>query len=202
MKVKDIAALCKRRKTLILTTPDENGLQFAGDGQAMFLLEGLTDIDLETMLRFMDVTEDEAEIWNKIYEDFPPVYDRSETAPQVNAVKGKISRIEINGKDLCPLELPDRTIFIHSRYLKAVTDYTTELKVRMASNGKIYVAVSKGMFVNGIIIPFEIDDVCNNIDDATYIDEIVEFTRRAEKGTDCSDVVDHATGALIFGNNA
>lgn len=200
MKVKDIAALCKRRKTLILTTPDENGLQFAGDGQALFLLEGLTDINIETMLRFMDVTEDEAEIWNKIYEDFPPVYDRSETAPQVNAVKGKISRIEINGKDLCPLELPDRTIFVHSRYMKAVTDYSTELKVRMASNGKIYVAICKGMFVNGIIIPFDIEASCNSIDDVSYIKEIQEFTRKADRGTDCTDVADNATGALIFGN--
>ena len=55
MKLKDIAAICKKRKHLTLYT--ENGQQYISDGAACYKLMGLPMVTLDELLTLFDIPE-------------------------------------------------------------------------------------------------------------------------------------------------
>lgn len=165
MKIKDIAALCKKTKTLHLTEPDKNGLQYAGDGASLFLLEGLSGITLETMMRIIDISPEESEEWRTSYSPFPSIFniEFSETNEQIELHTGLIRSIEKDGDIYIPLLFADRVIFIKKKYMKVCADPDIGLFVRKDRNGRFYVAAEKGMFTNGIILPVDVMKDSENI---------------------------------------
>lgn len=66
MKIKSIAAICKKGKQVILYNRHESGgtlQQYIGDGMTAYPVSGLPELDEESVLTIFDVPEKQREDW-------------------------------------------------------------------------------------------------------------------------------------------
>lgn len=74
MKIKSIAAICKKNKQVVLFNrySDSGTLsQYIGDGNAVYPISGLPELDEESILTIFDVPEKQREDWLVRYRDIP-----------------------------------------------------------------------------------------------------------------------------------
>lgn len=74
MKIKSIAAICKKNKRVVLFNRySESGTlsQYIGDGSAVYPISGLPEPDEESVLTIFDVPEKQREDWFVRYRDIP-----------------------------------------------------------------------------------------------------------------------------------
>lgn len=74
MKIKSIAAICKKNKQVVLFNrySDSGTLsQYIGDGNAVYPISGLLELDEESILTIFDVPEKQREDWLVRYRDIP-----------------------------------------------------------------------------------------------------------------------------------
>lgn len=70
MKIKSIAAICKKNKQIIIINRyngNEAGTQYIGDGGAIYLINGLPELDEKSLLTIFDVPEKQRANWNVKY---------------------------------------------------------------------------------------------------------------------------------------
>ena len=66
MKIKSIAAICKKNKQVVLFNRySDSGTisQYIGDGSAVYPISGLPELDEESILTIFDVPEKQREDW-------------------------------------------------------------------------------------------------------------------------------------------
>lgn len=74
MKIKSIAAICKKNKQVVLFNrySDSGTLsQYIGDGNAVYPISCLPELDEESILTIFDVPEKQREDWLVRYRDIP-----------------------------------------------------------------------------------------------------------------------------------
>ena len=74
MKIKSIAAICKKNKQVVLFNRySDSGTisQYIGDGSAVYPISGLPELDEESILTIFDVPEKQREDWLVRYRDIP-----------------------------------------------------------------------------------------------------------------------------------
>ena len=64
MKIKSIAQICKKSKTVFLLEDYENGNQWIGDGQAFYPVTGLPQLDEESIFTIFDIPEKQQDKWS------------------------------------------------------------------------------------------------------------------------------------------
>lgn len=155
MKLKNVGALCKKAKSIILFE-EEDGSQWAGEGGALFILpENLGRMTPATLCTIFDIPVDKAaEIYTETG-SFPGGYDSADDTEEDELIFDTYRRVILDGRDMVPLREPGgKVYFIQTKYLKAVDDSENlRMTLRYSDDGKPYIAVKDGMFLTAIIMP-------------------------------------------------
>ena len=157
MKLKEIGAICKRAKSIIVY--DEEDRQWAGDGGAMYILpENIGSMTPGTLCVIFDIPTDKAADFYTKQQGWPAPFDSGDDSEEDELIFDTDQRMLIYGRDLLPLRAPDGTVyFIQSRYLKPVNDSENlRLTLRFTAEGTPYFAVKDGMFLAAIIMPVKL----------------------------------------------
>ena len=158
MKLKNVGALCKRAKSIILF--DEPGRQWVGDGSAMYILpENLGHMSAEMLCTIFDIPADKAaEIYTK-HGDWPEAYDSADDAEDEDElIFDTDRRVLFDGRDTLPLRDPEgRVWFVQAKYIKVVDDSENlHMTLRFMEGETPYIAVKDGMFLAAIIMPVKL----------------------------------------------
>ncbi len=175
MKIKNIAAICKRNKCV--TVFDRYGrdgslTQYIGDGGALYPVTGLPELDGESVLTIFDVPEKDREKYIVQERDVPPGINFEDIDPSEKVVEGRTIAIVCSGRVLKPLQTSKGLVFIESRYLSPMSDVmdVLELYERTTSAGQPYIVAKAGLLLQAVIMPF---DVINQ----QFVDQMRELTR-------------------------
>lgn len=132
MKIKSIAAICKKNKQVVLFNrySDSGTLsQYIGDGNAVYPISGLPELDEESILTIFDVPEKQREDWLVRYRDIPEGISFEDTDATEKIIEQGNLSIVYSGKTLKPLQTRRGLVFIESRYLSPVSDVLDVLEL-------------------------------------------------------------------------
>ncbi len=212
MKIKNIAAICKKNKSVVLferyNDEGEVVLQYIGDGAAVYPVIGLPVLDKESVLTIFDVPEKQREDWLVRSMGVPDGISLDDVDGTEKPVEREAISIVYSGKTLKPLRTRRGLVFIESRYLSPVSDVldVLELYERIAPSGTPYIVAKAGFLLQAVIMPF---DVINQ----QFVEKLQELTRECALSLDlrkqeaeranaaapeqCSLKVDPDTGEII-----
>lgn len=160
MKIKNIAAICKKNKQVVLFNRYGRGdtvAQYIGDGGAVYPISGLPELDEESILTIFDVPERQREDWLVKYRDIPEGVNFEDTDANERIIEqGNIS-VVYTGKTLKPLQTRRGLVFIESRYLSPISDVmdVLELYERFTPSGTPYIVAKAGFLLQAVIMPYD-----------------------------------------------
>lgn len=210
MKIKSIAAICKKNKQVVLFNRySDSGTisQYIGDGSAVYPISGLPELDEESILTIFDVPEKQREDWLVRYRDIPEGISFEDTDATEKIIEQGNLSIVYSGKTLKPLQTRRGLVFIESRYLSPVSDVldVLELYERVTPFGAPYIVAKAGFLLQAVIMP------CDVIS-AQFVQRLQELTRQCAVSLDLREQererqaaadtagqfkVDPETGAII-----
>lgn len=160
MKIKSIAAICRREKRIQLIEENRSGdiIQYIGDSQAAYQVNGLSELDMESVFTIFDVPEKDRAKYHAVRGTFPEGIRASDFDQGEKRVDEPRLTISYGGKDLIPLETSEGMVFIESRYLTPLSDSRQDLNLfaRKAVDGSTYIVAKAGLLLQAIIIPTNI----------------------------------------------
>ena len=73
MKIKSIAAICKKSKVIYLYTKREeySVMQYIGDGSTAYPLDGVPELDAQSIMTIFDIPEKQRDDWFIKEQDLP-----------------------------------------------------------------------------------------------------------------------------------
>ncbi len=161
MKIKDVAAICKKNKFAILFERGANDTveQYVSDGGAVYKLFGLPYLDASNLLTIFDVPEKNRPKWavcNKALPDEISLADCCEDEMPIDE-RDAYPEIVHAERALKPLKISDGILFIQTRYLKPVSDEQEfqRLFERKTASGISYIVVKTGLIVQAAIMPMK-----------------------------------------------
>lgn len=166
MKLNKIAALCKRSKTIeILDEEQTDGtvVQWAGDGKAMYALQGMPVFTPETLFTALGFEMEEKSCWllnqkQMTIFDMSPAFDTDGEASF-----DQVGRIEYKGMPLTIAYCEGKTYFFNERYFGPLRlDANFNAHMRKTPAGVPYMVTSDGMFTTAIIAPVETGEEFRN----------------------------------------
>ena len=210
MKIKSIAAICKKNKQVVLFNrySDSGTLsQYIGDGNAVYPISGLPELDEESILTIFDVPEKQRKDWLVRYRDIPERISFEDTDETERHVEREGISIIYSGRTLKPIRTTRGLVFIESRYLSPVADVldVLELYERRTAEGTPYIVAKAGFLLQAVIMP------CDVIS-AQFVQRLQELTRQCAVSLDLREQererqaaaesagqfkVDPETGAII-----
>lgn len=182
MKIKSIAAICKKNKQVVLFNRySDSGTisQYIGDGSAVYPISGLPELDEESILTIFDVPEKQREDWLVRYRDIPEGISFEDTDTTEKIIEQGNLSIVYSGKTLKPLQTRRGLVFIESRYLSPVSDVldALELYERVTPFGAPYIVAKAGFLLKAVIMP------CDVIS-AQFVQRLQELTRQCAVSLD------------------
>lgn len=192
MKLKKVAALCSSNRVFRLYDQvDAQGVavQWLGDGNAIYPLDGLPFLDEGGLYRMFDVSEKAQEKISFHHDTMPEGLNVDDYAAGEIAAEDMGVTISYGGTILLPLRTVAGILYIQSRYLAPLEDQADflQLFVRRDRLGGRYIAAKVGMLLRGVIMPYNAV-VCDSL--ADRLDEIARMTRReAERRKYCPAAV-------------
>lgn len=158
MKIKDIAALCKRRKILYIVT-EQGEQQYIGDAAAMYKISGLPILSGDEYMTLFDLKPKERDKMTVLHDSVSPL-DMSDYAADEQQAEAAYFTFCYGERVLMPLKAGDKLLLIEQKYLKPVADeqeYQT-FWVRRDRNGNRYIVIKNGMLATAAVMPFSIND--------------------------------------------
>lgn len=125
MKIKNIAAICKKNKyAVIYERYGESGgvIQYIGDGAAAYPVTGLPALDKESLLTIFDVPEKDRGNYFVKTLGVPAGISFEDTDETERHVEREGISIIYSGRTLKPIRTTRGLVFIESRYLSPVAD--------------------------------------------------------------------------------
>lgn len=107
MKIKSIAAICKKGKQVVLYNRYESGgtlQQYIGDGMTAYPVSGLPKLDEESILTIFDVPEKQREDWFVRVRDVPEGINFEDTDANEKMIERDNLSIIFSGHTLKPLQ--------------------------------------------------------------------------------------------------
>lgn len=167
MKLKNIAAICRKNRRIVLFEKRygnrEIAAQYIGDGNAAYLVTGLPTLDAGSLLAIFDISEKERDAYSlSMYIVGGTGKLEHISFEDIDAGERPVEReqlsITYSGMTVVPIQTRRGLIFIESRYLLPLFFDSTvpELYERTATDGTPYIAVKKGMFLQAVIMPINI----------------------------------------------
>lgn len=176
MKIKSIAAICKKNKQIVLFNRTEDGetvQQFISDGAACYPVSGLPILDEESILTIFDVPEKQREDWYVKYAPVPEELNFEDIDRGERVIEQGNLSIVYAGKTLKPLQTRRGLVFIESRYLAPINDVldVMELYERVTPGGQPYIVAKAGFLLQAIIMP-------HNIINERFVQRLQELTEQ------------------------
>ena len=160
MKIKNIAAICKKNKYAVIYERYTEGgvVQYIGDGAATYPVTGLPALDKESLLTIFDVPEKQREDWFVQVAGIPSKISFEDTDANEKPVEREAISIAYSGKTLKPLQTRRGLVFIESRYLSPVSDIldVLELYERITPGGTPYIVAKAGFLLQAVIMPYDV----------------------------------------------
>lgn len=162
MKIKSIAAICKKNKNIaIFERYSDDGdilTQYIGDGSAVYPVIGLPPLDAESLLTIFDVPEKQREDWFVQVAGIPSEISFEDMDANEKPVEREAISIAYSGKTLKPLQTRRGLVFIESRYLSPVSDIldVLELYERITPGGTPYIVAKAGFLLQAVIMPYDV----------------------------------------------
>lgn len=156
MKINKIAKICKKNKSLILST-EENGSQWIGNGAAYYRVEGMPEIDTGNVFAMFELDEDKVcEKWYISEEQMPGMFDLS-MAETGDRVQEALMIFEWDDVRTIALQTDaEEVLMVNDLYFVPVAEEMTEMIVRHTQSGAPYIIVRRGFFNIAIVMPMRI----------------------------------------------
>lgn len=133
MKIKSIAAICKKNKNIaIFERYSDDGdilTQYIGDGSAVYPVVGLPQLDKESLLTIFDVPEKDRDNYFVKTLGVPAGISFEDTDETERHVEREGISIIYSGRTLKPIRTTRGLVFIESRYLSPVADVLDVLEL-------------------------------------------------------------------------
>ena len=154
MKIKNVAAICKRKKSIVLYN-DQSGQQYISDGFAVYPVFGLPKLNTDYVLTIFDIPEKEREKYITRETVLPSGINLSDDDYSEKAVIPIPISIAYGGVPLRPLKTTGGIVYIDGRYLSPLADMldVLELYERRTAEGALYIAAKAGFLLQGVIFP-------------------------------------------------
>ena len=165
MRLKSIAALCRREKRAALYTREvghNEYEQWIGDGGAIYKPDDLPLIDADILLTIFDVSGKNREDWDVHSQSWPDWLGDSGAAdvtPLETPCEEFKVRLVIGSEEYMLLRAGSRFAAISTKYLAPLRDEMTTVTYFMrsfADNGKPYIVAKSGMLLRAVIMPARI----------------------------------------------
>lgn len=179
MKIKKVESICKSDKRI--TILEGEGAQWLGNGNAMYLLDGMPVLDESTIFTLFDVAEKDREKYYLKCEPLPAGYNFGDTDDSEYLIDRIPIALSYLGYTVIPYRSEVGTIFIESRYLAPLhkIEGGYELYLRYNENKVPYVAVKSGLLILAIIYPCNYALFSKGLSFVDFIDNISSQTNVA-----------------------
>ena len=160
MKIKNLASLVNKSKTLVLYSPDEEhpAPQWAGDGSAFYSLAGLPKMTTAHVFRAMDIPENKAAGIDAQVKPLPAALipymrELGDTTGMREIIPGD-ETFTYKGYVLCPFTTRDNSSYlIQTKYIKPL-DNIDKLSFWLAATGAArFIVAYDGLFPVAILLP-------------------------------------------------
>ena len=161
MKIKSIAAICKKNKNIaIFERYSDDGdilTQYIGDGSAVYPVVGLPQLDKESLLTIFDVPEKDRDNYFVKTLGVPVGISFEDTDETERHVEREGISIIYSGRTLKPIRTTRGLVFIESRYLSPVADVldVLELYERRTAEGAPYIVAKAGFLLQAALLSSE-----------------------------------------------
>lgn len=175
MKIKNVAAICKRMKCVVLYH-DQSGQQYISDGFAVYPVFGLPKLNTDYVLTIFDVPEKDREKYITRETLLPSGINLSDDDYSEKAVIPIPISIAYGGVPLRPLKTSGGIVYIDSRYLSPLADMldVLELYERKTEEGALYIAAKAGFLLQGVIFP-------KNVIEESFVNRLSELAKLTEE---------------------
>lgn len=178
MKIKSLAAICKRRKVLSYsTTATISNIYRTGTPYILFF--GLPELNTDYVLTIFDVPEKDRDKYITRETALPSGINFSDDDFGERAVITIPISIAYGGTPLRPLKTTGGIVYIDSRYLSPLADMldVLELYERRTSEGALYIAAKAGLLLQAVIFP-------HNVIEESFVDRLSELAALTEEAFD------------------
>ncbi len=157
MKMKAIAAICKRQKRFYLFD-SEVGEQWLGDGCAIYPLFKMPQLNEQNIYTIFDIPERQQSKMYFTQGALPEGVNFEDTVQCENILEPAKMEIGYAGKVLRPLLTSQGLIFIDVQYLEPLSDVADmiELYERVDRAGKAYIVAKTGFILMAVIMPYDV----------------------------------------------
>lgn len=175
MKIKSLAAICKRRKNIVLFH-DGSDQQYISDGNAVYPVFGLPELNTDYVLTIFDVPEKDRDKYITRETTLPDGINLSDDDYSERAVISIPISIAYGGTPLRPLKTTGGIVYIDSRYLSPLDDMldVLELYERRTTAGELYIAAKAGFLLQAVILP-------HNVIEESFVDRLSELAALTEE---------------------
>ena len=196
MKIKSIAAICKKSKVIYMYTKREeySVMQYIGDGSTAYPLDGVPELDAQSIMTIFDITEKQRGDWFIKEQDLPEEINFGDTDFSEKLMEQEKIQLVQSGKVLKALRSSQGVILIDSKYLAPVMDTSEvmEFYERVTPSGQRYVGAWK--------IEEDLQSIAEGIRMRTEYEKMrASVIRPQEEETQISLSVNSETGEVLSG---
>ena len=167
MKIKSIAAICKKSKVIHLYTKREeySVTQYIGDACAAYPLDGVPELDAQSAMTIFDIPEKQRVDWFVTEEDLPEGINFGDTDFSEKMLEPEKIQLVLSGKVLKVLRSSHGVILIDSKYIAPVMDMAEvmEFYERATPSGQRYVAIKAGLLLKAVVFPVTVGTIAEDL---------------------------------------
>ena len=155
MKIQKIQQLCKAAKRIMIINDEAHGIQWISDGYCIYPLFNLPRLTRENIFALFDIPEEkQGKIFFDERDELPTGLDFSDVADGERVVSPENYSINAHGRSLAVIKGAEGGQLFDKKYL-APFDDDAVLYERCRKYGHPYIVAKEGMFLAGVILPFE-----------------------------------------------
>ena len=192
MKIKSVAAICKKSECLFLYDRESTGnvSQWVGDGVAIYPIVNIPYMETENICTIFEFTEKQLEKFVIRHTGAPEGICLEDVDRTEKILSNENLSIAYAGRILRPLLTSRGLVFIDTKYLSPLADIWNimELYERTMPSGKTYIAVKAGFLLYAVIMPY-------NALNETFVTQIEKLTRQCRITFDRMEAVRKAAEA-------
>lgn len=173
MKLKQVESIVKASKRIHILNA-HNGCQWLGNDSAFYPLYDMPTLTENNIFTMLDIPEDSRNKFKYTDSELPSEYNFSDIEENERIVGRSMFWLVARGSVVEPFNTSLGIQFIDTKYLKPFDSDNYELYERIGQNGKVYIVVKCGFFIQGVIYPHDILD-------EKLIDALEKFTAEAKK---------------------
>ncbi len=161
MILKNLAALCRKNKRILLYYDESHDVQWAGYGGGFYPMYGIPRVTEEQAMILFDVPEDKRRAVHSTEGNFLSKYDLDDSAADNRVTQHQISFGTEEGV-LYPVTTSAGIAFYDADAFRPIQDAASKITLceRYTEDGDLYLVAMNGMMVEGVILPTWVNVPC------------------------------------------